>query len=125
MRIMKCMALSLCFVALAASAGPQAADAIIRGTVADSGGKPIAGALVKATLGAKSVSRYTGADGKYELTVSPGTYALIAEAFGFAVERKSKDPAADGAVDFALTPNWNVNQLTGADIDRIIPDDHP
>ena len=124
MRIIKCLVLALCFISLGVSVGSQAADVVIRGTVADSDGKPIAGALVKATLGAKSVSRYTGADGKYELTVSPGTHGVVAEAFGFSVERKSKDTAAAGAVDFALAPNWSVMQFTGADIDRLIPDDH-
>ncbi|OFW02186.1 MAG: hypothetical protein A3I61_06815 [Acidobacteria bacterium RIFCSPLOWO2_02_FULL_68_18] len=124
MRIARTVVLSLSIVVLWASVGPQAADAVIRGTVADTAGKPIAGALVKATLGSKSVSRYTGADGRYELTVQPGTYALAAEAFGFATERRSKDASEAGATNFALAPSWSVTQFTGADIDRLIPDDH-
>ena len=124
MRIATVVALSLGLAVLCASVRPQAADAVIRGVVADSAGKPIAGALVKATLGSKSVSRYTGADGRYELTVAPGTYALVAEAFGYATERRSRDSAADGPANFSLGSSWSVTQFTGADIDRLIPDDH-
>lgn len=124
MRIARAVALSLCVVVLWASARPQAVDGIIRGTVADSGGTPIAGALVKATLGRRSVSRYTGPDGRYELTVAAGTHALTAEAFGYATERRSTDAADAAPANFSLAPAWNVTQLVGSDIDRLIPDDH-
>jgi streptogramin lyase len=124
MRIVKTLVLSVSIAAFWAPVGPGAVDAVIRGTVSDAGGKAIAGALVKGTLGNKSVSRYTGADGRYELTVAPGTYEVVAEAFGYRMERKSKDTSADGAVNFSMTPNWSVTQFTGADIDQLIPDDH-
>ncbi|MBI3048043.1 MAG: carboxypeptidase regulatory-like domain-containing protein [Acidobacteria bacterium] len=125
MKAIKALALWVTIMAIWAPVRPEAADALIRGTVTDAGGKPIAGALVKATLGSKSVSRYTGADGRYELTVSPGTYALVVEAFGFATERRSKDAAEAAAANFALAPSWSVTQFIGADIDQLIPDDHP
>jgi hypothetical protein len=124
MRIARALLMTLCVVALVASARPQAVDAVIRGTVADAGGRPIAGALVKATLGTKSVSRYTGPDGRYELAVQAGTHALSAEAFGYTTERVSKDAANAAAANFSLASSWSVGQLLGSDIDALIPDDH-
>jgi streptogramin lyase len=124
MRAARTVVLSLCIAALWASVRLQAVDAVIRGTVSDSAGKPIAGALVKATLGSKSVSRYTGADGRYELTVPAGTYALTAEAFGYATERRSKDTIDTAAANVTLASTWSVTQLLGSDIDQLIPDDH-
>jgi hypothetical protein len=84
----------------------------------------LAGALVKATAGSTSVSRYTGADGRYELTVTPGNFDVVAEAFGFRLERQAKNVASDTAVNFSLAPNFNVMQFTGAEIDQLVPDDH-
>ena len=118
------LVLSLLVIAICASARPDAVDAVIRGVVTDNGGKAVAGALVKATQNARSLSKYTAADGRYELTVAPGQYTVSAEAFGFAVQRLSKDTAADAALNFRLTPSWSVAQLTGADVDLLIPD-HP
>ena len=93
----------------------------------NSGGTPIGGALVKATnaSGNKSLSRYTSADGRYELTVAPGQYGVVAEAFGFGLERRSTGAATDTAVNFTLAPDWSVEQFTGADIDLLIPDHAP
>ena len=124
MRVIKALVLALFVIAICSTARTGAVDAVIRGVVTDSGGKPIAGTLVKATKESKSVSRYTGADGRYELTVAPGEYAVVAEAFGFGVERRSVSTTAGGAANFSLTPNWSVTQFTGADIDQLIPD-HP
>jgi streptogramin lyase len=99
-----------------------ASDATIRGIVTDSDGKPIRGALVKATAEGKSTSRYTAADGHYELTVAPGPYRLSAEAYGFAAKRQAMDSIETGATNFSLTASWNVTRLSGADIDQLIPD---
>ena len=59
-----------------------AADTVIKGIVTDSNGKPVRGAIVKATLDIKSISRFTQSDGRYEIAVAPGTYAVSADAFG-------------------------------------------
>ena len=101
MRATRLLVLSCCVIAICASARPVAVDSVIRGVVTDPDGKPIAGALVKATDtgGIKSVSRYTSADGRYELTVSPGQYGVVAEAFGFGPERRSMGAATDGRRD--------------------------
>jgi streptogramin lyase len=123
-RLSHAFVLFLAIAALSAPARPDAADAVVRGIVHDAGGRPIAGALVKANAGTKSVSRYTGADGRYALTVAPGAYTVIAEAFGYGIESASANAPAESAVNFSLTPNWSVAQLTGADIDRLMPDDH-
>ena len=125
MRGMTYLRVTLAIVVVCASARPDAADAIIRGRVTNGGGKPIAGALVKATSGAKSTSRYTAADGRYELTVAPGKYDIGVDAFGFAAGRRTMDAGAGGSADFALTPRWSVTQFTGADIDHLIPENPP
>ena len=125
MRRMTYPALLLAFVLVCASARSGAADAVIRGVVTDSAGKPIAGALVKANVGPKSTSRYTAADGRYELSVPPGKYELVVEAFGFGGERRSIAAPQPDSTNFALTQRWSVTQFTGADIDQLIPDDPP
>ena len=123
MRLIRSFVL-LSLLALWWSAAPMAADVVIRGTVADAGGTPIAGALVKATAadGIKSISRYTGADGRYELTVPSGPYNVVASAHAFRSEAQSKDAPAATTLNFSLTANWGVQHLTGADIDALIPD---
>src|ERR1017187_7217730 len=63
------------------------ADAAIKGMVTDSAGNPVRGATVKAVEGFKSVSRFSQKDGRYNITVAPGTYAVTAEAYGFALKR--------------------------------------
>jgi hypothetical protein len=111
-------------MALCASARPMAADAVIRGLVTGAGGKPIAGALVKATAAdsIQSISRYTGADGRYELAVPAGRYNVVASAHAFRSGAQPRDAAAEGALDFSLTPDWGVQHFTGADVDALIPD---
>src|SRR5712692_6051531 len=60
--ILCALVMVLCFTtALAAS------DAVIQGTVSDDAGRPIRGALVKASTSGKSVSRFTRADGRFEI----------------------------------------------------------
>ena len=125
MRRMTYLASLLSFVLVCVSARPDAADAVIRGVVTDSAGKPIAGVLVKANVGPKSISRYTAADGRYELSVPPGKYELAVEAFGFGAERRSIDAPPRDSTNIALTQRWSVTQFTGADIDQLIPDHLP
>ena len=122
MRAVTYFGLSLAVIAFGASARPDAADTVIRGAVTDAAGQPITGALVKATAGVKSTARFTAADGRYELTVTP-EHDLLVEAFGFAAERRSTG-GVGGALNFSLAPSWSVTQFTGADIDQLIPD-HP
>ncbi len=125
MQVTRVFALSWFVIALCASVRPMAADVVIRGLVTDGGGKPIAGALVKATVAGsiKSISRYTGADGRYELAVPAGQYNVVAGAYGFRSDAQSKDAATTAALNFSLAANWGVQQLVGADVDLLIPDD--
>ncbi len=114
----------LCALALLLLAtGAFAADATLRGVVTDASGKPVRGAIVKATLGPKSISRYTQADGKYEISVAPGSYQLSVDAYGYGVKFQTKDTAQPGDVNFSLTPKWDATRLTGADITPLVPDD--
>ena len=56
------------------------------------------------------------------MSVTPGRYELLVEAFGFG--RAAVDRRRERTTNFALTQRWSVTQFTGADIDQLIPD-HP
>jgi streptogramin lyase len=99
-----------------------ASGAAIRGVVTDGAGKPVRGAVVRARAGIKAVSRFTQADGSYEIAVAPGTYEVSASAFGFVVKRLNKDTAQPGDTNFSLSPKWDATRLSGAEVDRLIPD---
>ena len=107
-------------VCFAAALG--AADAVISGVVRDSAGKPIRGAIVKATAGDVTVSRYSQNDGRYEISVRPGTYDVTADAYGFTSKRLSKDTAQAGETNFTLSARLDVSRLSGAELDSLLPD---
>ena len=99
-----------------------AADAAIRGVVTDSAGKPMRGAVVKATSGSKAVARFTDKDGRYQIPgLPPGRYEVSAEENGFGVKRQTKDTAQGGDTNFALERKWDVNQLSTADLSAALP----
>lgn len=121
-RVQKMLWVSLGMLLMAASLA--ASDSTIKGIVTDNAGKPVRGALVTATNeNKKSVGRYTQNDGRYEITVPSGTYALAVEAFGFAGKRQEKDTTQPGETNFSLSPRWEVTRLSGAEIEPLIPDD--
>lgn len=97
-------------------------DAVIRGIVTDNAGKPIRGALVKATAGYKSITRYSQKDGRYEITVPAGNYTVTAEAYLFGSRRQSKDTAQKGETNFSLSPRMDVTVLTGSEMESLMPD---
>jgi len=96
-----------------------ASDIVIRGIVTDSTGKPIRGAIVKASAGILTVSRYSQNDGRYEISVPAGTYDVTAESFGFGGK---KQPAQTGETNFQLAPRVDVALLTSAEMDSLLPD---
>lgn len=93
-----------------------------RGTVRDEGGAPIEGAVVTAFKageghpgGGRAVNQaFTGADGRYEMTLPPGTYDLVASVPGrLRRVREAVDPATVAA-DFQMAPQGRV----GLDIEE-------
>lgn len=100
-----------------------AADVVIHGVVTDNAGKPIRGAEVQATLGDKSISRFSQGDGRYEITLQEGSYQVMAEAFGFAAKRAKLDTSKASEANFSLSPRWDVEHLSGAEIEQLIPND--
>lgn len=100
-----------------------AADAVIQGTVTDNSGKPIRAALVRVSAHGKSVSRFTQANGHYEIAVPAGSYEVYSEAYGFGGKRQTKDTAQPGDINFSLSPSFSVARLTSAEIDSLIPND--
>jgi len=100
-----------------------ASDPTIKGTVTDSSGKPIRGAMVSATSGIKTVSRFSQSDGKYTLTVAAGTYSVSVDAYGYAVKRASVDTSKGVDTNFGLAAaNLNIERLTGSELESLLPD---
>ena len=99
-----------------------AADAVIHGVVTDNAGKPIRGAIVKATAGGVSISRYSQNDGRYEITVPSGSYDVSVDAYGFGPKKQTKDAAQAVEANFSLSPRIDVSRLSAADIDSLLPD---
>jgi hypothetical protein len=64
---------------------------VVHGVVSDAAGKPVRGAIVKATAGNLSISGYSQNDGRYEFSVPAGTYDISADAYGFGPKRQTKD----------------------------------
>jgi virginiamycin B lyase len=113
--------LAFCSV-LCLAATVAAADAVVHGVVTDAAGKPVRGAIVKATAGNLTVSAYSQNDGRYELSAPAGTYEITADAFGFGPKRVSTDVSQPGDTNFSLSPRLDVSRLSGADIDSLLPD---
>lgn len=88
------VAVCVLFAASALSAG------IISGTVTQSGGGAVAGAVVR-TDGEPSYSTTTGSNGAYSLTLPTGVFAVLASAPGYNPQRMSL-PSSAGIVNFAL-----------------------
>jgi streptogramin lyase len=100
-----------------------AATSAIKGVVTDSSGKPVRGAVISAKSGIKTISRFSQADGKYEIAVPAGTYDVSVEAYGFAVKRISVDTAKAGETNFSLsTANLSLGLLTGSELESLLPD---
>jgi virginiamycin B lyase len=108
--------------AICTHAALAASDAVIQGVVTDNAGKPIRGALVKAASGYKSITRYSQKDGRYEIPVPAGNYAVTAEAYLHTSKRQSIDTAQGGATNFSLSPRLDVTLLTGAELESLLPD---
>jgi streptogramin lyase len=106
-------------VVLCVASVVSASDMMIRGIVTDNAGKPIRGAIVKASAGILTVSRYSQNDGRYEISVPAGSYDVSVEAFGFGGK---KQPAQAGETNFQLTPRVDVALLTSAEMDSLLPD---
>jgi virginiamycin B lyase len=100
----------------------SAADAVIHGVVTNSVGKPVRGAIVKATSGSVSVSRYSQSDGRYEITVPAGSVDVSADAYGFGPKRQTIDAAQGAEVNFTLSPRLDVTRLNAAELDGLLPD---
>ena len=103
----------------------SAADATIKGVVTDAAGKPVRGATVTATSGIKNISRFTQADGRYQISVAPGNYDVSVQAYGFGVKATPVDAAKGQDTNFSLSPAplpLQLTRLTGAELEGVIPD---
>jgi virginiamycin B lyase len=94
-----------------------ASEGSVTGTVIDDSGKPLRGAPVTAKLDNMSVSRYTDASGKYEITgLKPGSYKISATAYGYESRTIDKDiPTTGAVVGFSLKPKWDATQISTAE----------
>jgi len=121
MRKLSCVATALC-AALCFAAALSAADASIHGVVTDASGKPVRGAIVKATSGSLSISGYSQNDGRYDISVPTGTYDISVDAYGFGPKRQSKDAAQAGETNFTLNARLDLSRLSAAEVDSLLPD---
>jgi streptogramin lyase len=100
----------------------SAAEAEIHGLVTDNSGKPVRGAVVKASVADKSLSRFTQKDGRYEIMVAPGVYDVTVDAYGFAAKKKVADTSQPGETNFSLTTRFDMTRLTSAELQTLLPD---
>jgi virginiamycin B lyase len=112
-----CAFLAVIFV----TATLAASDEKVEGIVTDNTGKPVRGAMVKATTASQTVARFTQSNGHYEITLPPGKYSVIAEAYGFASKREAKVTPNSEEMNFKLTPKFDLTQLTSAELETLLP----
>jgi protocatechuate 3,4-dioxygenase beta subunit len=61
-------------------------NALVRGTVTDDAGRPVRGAIAKATSNGKTIARYTDQDGRYQIPgLEAGPYEVSVNGYGFAL----------------------------------------
>jgi hypothetical protein len=117
-RITRAMLLSF-WALLWISAPMFAADVVIKGTVTDSAGKPVRGAMVSAFAGIKTISRFSQKDGRYEITVAGGTYQVSAEAYGYGIKQATVNTRKPGPTNFKLTAeSMDLRRFTGAEEEK-------
>ena len=118
--VQKIFWVSLTIICVAAQVGASGAE--IHGVVQDNAGNPVRGALVKASAGGDSVSRFTQKDGRYEIVVPAGKVNVTVDAYGFAPKRQATDTAQAGETNFSLTPKADLAHLTSAELQSLLPD---
>jgi virginiamycin B lyase len=99
-----------------------ASHAVVHGIVTDNEGRPIRGALVTAAAGDKSVTQFSQQDGHYVLTIPAINYDLSVYSYGFGREVRTIDSTKDDAANFQLKPAWDITDLSGAEIENLLPD---
>jgi len=112
----------VCCALMCLATALSAADAVVHGIVTNNAGKPVRGAIVKATAGSLSVSAYSQNDGRYEITVPAGSVDVSADAFGFGPKRQTIDASQSVEVNFSLSPRLDVMRLNAAEVDGLLPD---
>src|SRR5689334_20379926 len=95
--------------------------AVVHGIVTDNAGRPVRGALVTAAAGDKSITQFSQPDGHYVLAIPATNYQLSVDAYGFGREARTIDSTKNDAADFQLKPVWDITQLSGAEIDNLLP----
>jgi virginiamycin B lyase len=97
-------------------------DAWLSGTVTDDTGRPVRGAVVKASANGKTIARYTDRDGRYQIAgLEAGRYEVSINAYGFALERQTKDTADAAEPIIKLSPQNDMVRLTSADLRFLFP----
>ncbi len=87
--------LAVWFAVMPSRTVSAATEGSIAGVVTDDAGKPIRGAAITAKIDTISISRYSDASGKYQLTgLKPGNYNISAAAYGFDPKSVDKEIGA-------------------------------
>ena len=99
---------------------------VVSGTVSDRGGGPVGGARVIARedRGGPAIAAITGADGRYQLGLSPGAYQLEAVHDEYASAWRNVELVADPqTADFALAPGGIIHgRVIARDTKQPVPD---
>jgi streptogramin lyase len=96
---------------------------IISGVVKDDGGKALRGAMITASSGYKSVSRFSDKAGRYTIAdLQPGAYEVSATGWGFERKVTNEELTADSKLNYTLDLQWIPNRLSSADWLAALPE---
>jgi hypothetical protein len=99
-----------------------AADATLRGTVTDDAGRPIRGAVVRASAAGKTIARYTDQDGRYLIPgLEAGPHEVSINAYGFALYKQTRNTADANEALIKMSPQNDMSRLTSADLRYLFP----
>lgn len=114
---MKTISRALALVSLLAlvACAPLRSGYILRGTVLDTGGAPVAGVALRLE-GDASLEATSTADGSYTLSPAPfGSWRIVASKPGYVFAPRSADPYKDGSMVFLGNSQTTVVDFVAAD----------
>lgn len=104
----------------------SAKEIAFQGIATDETGKPLRGAIVKASAGYKSVSCLTDQGGRFRLAdLAPGNYEISVTAWGYAPWTETRKISAGRPIEMnvKLERNWEVRRLSTTDWLTFLPED--
>src|SRR5438046_10237153 len=98
-----CLSLALWLAVVPSGTVSAASEGSVTGVVTDDAGKPLRGAPVTAKVESMTISRFSDASGKYQITgLKPGNYKISATAYGYGSKSVDKE-IVGGVTDVAFS----------------------